>query len=94
MAVLAPRRREPGQHAESDACLAAAVLRGFKDTRGPMVLCLAGHWAIGMPVAYTAAFSFGLGTDGIWAGLAVGVAATAVLLSARLGVRRPSFVST
>lgn len=66
---------------------ATAVLRGFKDTRKPMVLCLTGYWLIGMPLAYLAGFPFGLGAEGVWIGLTAGVSVTAVLMSLRLAQR-------
>jgi MATE family multidrug resistance protein len=66
------------------ASTAMAVLRGFKDTRVPMVLCLAAKWAIGMPVAYIAGFQLGWAAGGVWTGLVVAEAATAILISARL----------
>jgi len=66
---------------------ATAILRGFKETRIPMFLCLAGYWLIGMPAAVAGAFHFGHGVYGIWVGLATGVAANAVLMNLRLARR-------
>jgi MATE family multidrug resistance protein len=66
------------------ASSAMAILRGFKDTRVPMVLCLTAKWVIGMPVAYFAGFRLGWSADGVWAGLFVAEAATASLMCARL----------
>jgi MATE family, multidrug efflux pump len=66
------------------ASSATAILRGFKDTRVPMVLCLTAKWVIGMPVAYFAGFRLGWSADGVWAGLVVAEAATATLMCARL----------
>jgi MATE family multidrug resistance protein len=66
------------------ASAATAILRGFKDTRTPMVLCLTAKWIIGMPVAYLAGFHFGLSAHGVWIGLVVAEAATAIAMCARL----------
>jgi len=66
------------------ASSAMAILRGLKDTRVPMVLGLTAKWMIGMPVAYFAAFRLGWSADGVWAGLVVAEAATAILIGARL----------
>ena len=63
---------------------AMAILRGFKDTRVPMVLCLTAKWAIGMPVAYFAGFRLGWSAGGVWTGLVVAEAATAILICTRL----------
>ena len=69
------------------ASAATAILRGFKDTRTPMMLCLTAKWIIGMPVAYLAGFHFGLNVDGVWIGLVVAEAATAIAMCARLFCR-------
>lgn len=66
---------------------ATAILRGFKETRIPMVLCLAGYWAVGMPYGVISAFVFGQGAFGIWCGLALGVVATALFMNLRLAGR-------
>jgi MATE family, multidrug efflux pump len=63
---------------------AMGILRGFKDTRVPMVLCLMAKWIIGMPVAYFAGFRLGWSAGGVWIGLVVAEAAMAILMCARL----------
>jgi len=73
---------------------ATAILRGFKETRIPMLLCLAGYWLVGMPVAAAGAFHFGYGAYGIWVGLATGVAANAILMNLRLMRRLARDAST
>lgn len=70
--------------AQGFAAPATAILRGFKDTRTPMFLCLAGYWLVGMPVSAIAGFQLGQGAFGIWIGLASGVVATALLMNMRL----------
>ena len=49
------------------------VLRGLGDTRTPMLWNLAAHWVIGLPIACTLAFRFGLGVIGLWWGLSLGL---------------------
>lgn len=66
------------------ASSAMAILRGFKDTRVPMVLCLTATWAIGMPVAYFPGFHLGWSAGGVWTGLVVAEVAMAILMCARL----------
>jgi MATE family multidrug resistance protein len=66
------------------ASSATAILRGFKDTRVPMVLCLTAKWAVGLPVAYFAGFHLGWSAGGVWTGLVVAEAVTAILMCARL----------
>lgn len=56
------------------------ALRGTGDTRTPMLANLVAHWAIGFPVGATLCYAGGWGAAGLWAGLALGIAAAAALL--------------
>lgn len=49
------------------------ALRGLGETRGPMLWNLAGHWFLGLPVAWALAFAAGWGVVGLWIGLALGI---------------------
>jgi MATE family multidrug resistance protein len=49
--------------------VATGALRGLGDTRTPMLMHLAGYWAIGLPVAWALTFRLGWGAPGIWVGL-------------------------
>ena len=67
----------------------AGALRGYKDTRTPMLLLVFAYWGIGMPVGYTLGFTDLWGhpvgaPHGFWIGLIAGLSAAAVLLSLRL----------
>jgi multidrug resistance protein, MATE family len=61
----------------------ANMLRGLHDTRWPLVIALAGYWAVGAPVGLALGFGWSLGAVGVWIGLASGLAAVAVLLLIR-----------
>jgi len=50
--------------------VATGALRGLGDTRTPMLLNLAAHWCLGLPIAYWLCFSRGWGVAGLWTGLA------------------------
>ena len=63
--------------------IAAGALRGYKDTRVPLVLAGFGYWGVGFPVAWVLGFPMGLGARGIWWGLAAGLAVTAFALGWR-----------
>ncbi len=67
--------------------VAAGVLRGVGDTRLPMILNLVGFWGVGLPVGAYLAFRAHFGPEGLWWGLAVGLAAVAVLLLIRTRFR-------
>lgn len=56
------------------------ILRGLGDTAGPFRLSLYGYWLVGLPAAYGLGVLGAHGIFGIWIGLAIGLAATAVLL--------------
>lgn len=70
--------------------IGAGALRGLKDTRMPMIIAGIGYWLLGFPGAVLLGFVFGLGGVGIWLGLALALAATAVPMIARfLRLARP-----
>ena len=58
----------------------AGMLRGLHDTRTPMIFTFVGYWAIGIGVGAWLAFRRGWQGQGIWTGLAIGLAIVAVLM--------------
>lgn len=60
--------------------VATGVLRGLGDTRTPMLLNLAGHWGLGLPVGYALCFVSGWGVRGLWVGLSVGLISVGLVL--------------
>jgi multidrug resistance protein, MATE family len=58
----------------------AGMLRGLHDTRVPMIFTFVGYWAIGIGVGAWLAFARGWQGQGIWIGLAIGLAIVAVLM--------------
>jgi MATE family multidrug resistance protein len=63
--------------------IAMGALRGLNDTTVPFLLGLLGYWVIGMGSGYIFGFALGYGAVGLWWGLALGLAASASLLSWR-----------
>lgn len=59
------------------------MLRGLHDTRVPMLIALFGYWAVGIGVGVWLAFDRGWEGQGIWVGLAVGLAIVAILMLVR-----------
>ncbi|MGY6635483.1 MAG: MATE family efflux transporter [Alkalilacustris sp.] len=59
------------------------LLRGLQDTRVPMVLAGISYWLVGVPLSWAMAFPLGLGPQGIWLGMAVGLAVAGITLSLR-----------
>ena len=58
-------------------------LRGFQDTKIPMVIAAAGYWIIAIPVACYLGLYTDLGGIGVWIGLASGLAICAIALVER-----------
>jgi len=65
-----------------DGCQAVATgaLRGIGETRTPMLCNLAGHWFIGLPLAFVLCFRQGWGVIGLWTGLSVSLALIGAVL--------------
>ena len=70
---------------------AAGALRGYKDTRWPMVMTTFAYWVIAFPLAYMAAVSYELEPRFIWGGFVAGLSVAAVK-SAALSLAPASFV--
>jgi MATE family multidrug resistance protein len=70
--------------------VAAGVLRGVGDTRGPMLINLLGYWVLGLPLSIYLGFVAGLGPAGLWWGLVLGlgVVATSLLIRVRSRLAR------
>jgi len=62
---------------------AAGALRGYKDTKFPMVINTFAYWALGFPLAYLAAVTYKLDPAYIWGGFVLGLTVAAVLLTWR-----------
>jgi MATE family multidrug resistance protein len=68
------------QLADAMQVMALGLLRGLQDTRVPMVLATVSYWLIGIPCSYVLAFPLGLGGEGLWLGLVVGLVCASVSL--------------
>lgn len=63
---------------------AAGALRGYKDTKIPMVINMFAYWALGFPLAYMAAITFRAPPSYIWAAFVLGLTVAAIMLCLRL----------
>jgi MATE family multidrug resistance protein len=74
----------------ADVLQVAAInaLRGYCDTRIPMLIVLLSFWVVAMPLGYlltfTELFGFTMGAAGFWIALIVGLSIASILLSWRL----------
>lgn len=77
------------QLVDASQSTAIGALRGYKDTRTPMVLALIAYWLVGFPIAVI--FGLGLlgaptmGVHGFWMGLSLGLAVACAALISRFG---------
>ncbi len=63
---------------------AAFALRGFKDTRMPLLINATTYWGIGFVLAYALGIHFGYGAEGVWIGLTTALWTAGALLITRL----------
>ena len=52
----------------------SGALRGYHDTRVPMLIAAVGYWGIGFAGGWTLAFPLGIGPAGLWWGFVIGLA--------------------
>jgi MATE family multidrug resistance protein len=71
------------QFADATQCISFGALRGLKDTRGPMLISLAGYWGLGLTSAAVFGVLLGFGGEAIWISLTVAVSVVGVLLVRR-----------
>jgi len=64
--------------------VSSGALRGFEDTRVPMVIGMISYWAIALPVSWFAGFVFGYGASGVWMGFIVGLGVAGLALGWRI----------
>ena len=60
-----------------------ASLRGLKDTKRPMMYAAMSYYGIAIPAAYLLGLVFGVGPEGVWYGLLLGLTVAAVLFYTR-----------
>jgi multidrug resistance protein, MATE family len=65
----------------SDGLQAATLgaLRGYKDTKWPMIINLISYWCVGMNIGYILGFKYDYGAKGLWLGLIFGLSSAAVM---------------
>jgi MATE family multidrug resistance protein len=68
------------QIADGAQVVSAGVLRGLGCTRAPAVIHFIGYYLIALPLGYVLAFRAGLGMQGVWWGLTLGLLSIAALL--------------
>lgn len=59
------------------------ILRGIGDVNIPTFITFIAYWIVGLPLAYYLGIPLGLGANGIWYGLTLGLMVSAILLFMR-----------
>lgn len=62
----------------------AGALRGFKDTKVPMIIQTFSYWGVGLPIGCYLGLYLNWGAKGFWVGLICGLTSAAIMLSFRL----------
>ena len=68
------------------------VLRGLTDVKGPTIITFVAYWVLALPIGYLLGFLFKLGIVGVWIGLLLGLATSAVLLTLRFNKKSRQLV--
>ena len=66
---------------------AIGTLRGYKDTRVPMIVTLVAYWVFTLPIGCMLGFGIGIegfGVRGFWMGFTLGLGLVAIVLSGRM----------
>lgn len=71
------------QYSDGLQCVGAAMLRGIKDVRRPMVYATISYLIIALPLGYLLMFSAGLGVKGMWLSFIVALSLAAISFHTR-----------
>lgn len=71
------------QYSDGIQICAAGALRGYKDTRVPMIYTIISFWMVGMTLGYYLTFTRLMGPAGMWLGMIAGLSVAAALMLAR-----------
>jgi len=63
------------------------ILRGLTDVKIPTIITFIAYWVISLPIGYLLGFTFSLGVQGVWIGLLIGLASSAVMLTLRFNFK-------
>ena len=71
------------QYPDGIQMVAAGTLRGYKDTRKPMLYMIISFWIVGMTLGYNLTFNGGMGPAGMWVGMIAGLTVASILMLRR-----------
>lgn len=65
----------------------ASAIKGLRDTRSPLLICIVGYWLVGLGAGMWLCFPGALGVRGLWFGLTLGVLVSNLLMYLRFRQR-------
>jgi len=71
------------QYPDGLQIVASGALRGFKDTRRPVIYMIIAFWIVGLTLGYHLTFAREMGPAGMWIGMIAGLSIASVLLLRR-----------
>jgi MATE family multidrug resistance protein len=71
------------QYPDGIQMVMAGALRGYKDTRKPMLYMVISFWIVGLTLGYNLTFRGEMGPAGMWIGMIAGLSVSAVLMLRR-----------
>jgi len=80
------------QYPDGLQMVAAGTLRGYKDTRMPMLYMIISFWIVGMTLGYNLTFGQGMGPAGMWIGMIAGLTVAAGLMLLRFNHTSKKFI--
>ena len=80
------------QYPDGLQMVAAGILRGYKDTRMPMLYMVISFWVVGMTLGYKLTFGQEMGPAGMWIGMIAGLTVAASLMLLRFNHTSKKFI--
>lgn len=80
------------QYPDGLQIVASGALRGFKDTRRPVLYMVVAFWLVGLTLGYHLTFAREMGPAGMWVGMIAGLSVASVLLLRRFNRTSRAFI--
>lgn len=80
------------QYPDGLQIVASGALRGFKDTRRPVLYMVVAFWLVGLTLGYHLTFTREMGPAGMWVGMIAGLSVASVLLLRRFNRTSRAFM--
>jgi len=80
------------QYPDGLQMVASGALRGFKDTRRPVLYMVVAFWIVGLTLGYHLTFAREMGPAGMWVGMIAGLSVASVLLLRRFNRTSKAFL--